>query len=164
MTLSTKENIAFGLSREEHNHHIIEEVFGLKLVHTKYRFANYDWYDANKNIVVEHKSFSRQFHKSNFCLLKTNKVLNSNSIFIFEFDTSRTFYLQYSGKIFKEFQQDWVRYSGKILKEHFFIIPNSYLIEFTPSSKIDLTFKNKNIPYIKMLIEQDKEKSKLYNH
>lgn len=164
MFRNTKDNIAFGLEREEVNRPIIEKVFGLNLEHSKYQYQHYDWVDNVRYVVVEHKSFNFPFHKSNWTLLKTSKIKNSSSLFIFEFQGGKLFYLQYSGKVFKEFQIDYVKYHNKINREEFFIIPNHFLSLFDENSKIELEWKNKNIPYIRLLIEQDKEQSKLTTH
>lgn len=158
---NTSENVKYGLSREQTNKSIIEKIFGLNLIHSKYQYQIFDFYDPIKCVLVEHKSFHISFHKSNWTLLKTNKVLNSNSMFIFEFQDNKLFYLQYSSKLFKTFQQDWIKYHNKINKEHFFIIPNKHLTYFDETSEINLEFKSKNIPYISLLIEQDMEQSKL---
>jgi len=162
MVITTQENIAYGLSREEHNKPIIEHVFSLKLIHSKYKFSNFDWFDDIKNCVVEHKSFHLKYHTENITLLKTNKVLNGNSLFIFEFNYNNTFelfYLKYNSKLFLTFEQQYYKYANKLHYEQFFVIENKHLIPFNNDSIIDIKFKQKNNSIIENCIKNDAQKA-----
>lgn len=160
---NTIKNIEYGLMREAHNKSIIENVFNLKLFHSLNQYANFDWVDKNEFMVVEHKSFNLTFNIHNHTLLKTNKVLNSNSIFIFEYNTTENtkqlFYLRYSSAVFKTLRQEWVKYNLKIMRELFFIIPNELLISFKSTDFIPLQGLKKNIQFINELLEDDLNKS-----
>jgi hypothetical protein len=189
---NTRDNIIFGLQREEANKSIIENVFSLCLTHSKYRFQHFDFYDDVKYVVMEHKSFNMRYHIDNWSLLKTNKICNSNSLFILEFKNLLTskaiplavgckraepprlnqnqqnesyelFYIQFTSKIFKTFKKEYIKYANKIHYEEFFIIPNHALTRFNHDDKIILKFKPKNNEYIKGLIDDDNKKYELYN-
>jgi len=167
---NTRDNILFGLQREDANKSIIENVFSLCLTHSKYRFQHFDFYDEVKYVVIEHKSFNMCYHIDNCTLLKTNKILNSNSLFIFEFkkqkqqnESYELFYIQFTSKIFKTFKKEYIKYANKIHYEEFFIIPNNELLRFSPDDKIQLKFKPKNNEYINELINEDNKKFELYN-
>lgn len=158
---TTSECIDYGLSREEANVLLIEKVFNLNLKHSKYICQNFDWYDGVKKMVIEHKSFHLKYHNENVTLLKTNKICNRNSLFIFEFNYQNTFelfYLQYSSKVFSTFQVQYYKYANKIYTEQFFVIPNHLLVAFDKNSKIELVLKQKNNKIIDDLIFEDNQK------
>jgi predicted nucleic-acid-binding Zn-ribbon protein len=107
------------------------------------------------------------YHIDNWTLLKTNKIMNSNSLFIFEFkcknENYELFYIQFTSKIFKTFKKEYIKYANKIHYEEFFIIPNDTLTRLRPDDKIQLKVKPKNNEYIKGLIDDDNKKYELYN-
>lgn len=177
---NTRDNIIFGLQREDANKSIIENVFNLSLTHSKYKFQHFDFYDNLKYVVIEHKSFNMRYHIDNWTLLKTNKICNSNSLFIFEFKNLLTikslnqnqcetenyelFYIQFTSKIFKTFEKEYIKYGNKIHYEEFFIIPNNTLTRFNPDDRIILKFKQTNNEYINELINEDNKKYELYKN
>lgn len=169
---NTQDNIKFGLEREEANKARIEYIFNLKLTHSYFKYQHFDFYDSSKFVVIEHKSYGYPYHIDNWTLLKSNKILNSNSLFIFEFknllsskrlnqnqgktEDYELFYLQYSTQIFKTFEKQYIKYANKIAAEEFIVIENKYL---TPiyDSPITIKLKPKNNEYITQLITNDEK-------
>ena len=157
---NTQDNIKFGLEREEANKAKIEYIFNLKLTHSYYKYQHFDFYDSSKFVVIEHKSYGFPYHIDNWTLLKSNKILNSNSLFIFEFVNKNggyeLFYLQFTSKIFKTFEKQYIKYANKIADEEFIVIENKYL---TPiyDSLITIKLKPKNNEYITQLIINDEK-------
>ena len=154
-------NIKRGGEREDANKETIKIVFDLNLTHSIWRYQNFDWFDKNRLFVVEHKSYSYFFNLYKNTMLKSNKILNSNSLFIFEFLDPNSvtgfslYYLQFSSKIFSKLEIKWVQYRLKMVKEEMFIIPNQFLIPFDVNSRVELKDKIKNHAFISSLIEED---------
>lgn len=154
-------NIKRGADREDANKNTIELVFDLNLTHSHWRYNHFDWFDPNRLFVVEHKSYSYPFNLYKNTMLKSNKILNSNSLFIFEFldPTSVTgfslYYLQFSSKLFSEFELRWCQYRLKMVKEQMFIISNNLLTPFDVNTRVVLRSKRKNHAFISSLIDED---------
>lgn len=163
---NTQDNIKFGLEREDANKAKIEYIFNLKLTHSYYKYQHFDFYDSTKFVVIEHKSYGFPYHINNWTLLKSNKILNSNSLFIFEFKSKKgeyeLYYLQYSTKIFKTFEKQYIKYANKIAQEEFIIIENKHLTRIY-DLPITIKLKPKNNEYITQLITND-EKHKNNNN
>lgn len=165
-TYQNNKNLIKGLERQVCNKPIIESYFNLTLQNSLYPYANFDYFDNIKHIVIELKSFNRKYNFYGDCHLKTNKVLNPNSIFVFEFlDDSPTkqgyelYYLRYNTKFFNSLEQKFITYKIKTMAEQFFIIPNEYL---TKIENIDIRAKKKYTSHINDLIHLDKQKYHKY--
>lgn len=157
-----KLNLEKGLQRQSINKSIIEDYFNLALKESLYPYSNFDYFDENKHIVIELKSFNRKYNYFGDCHLKTNKVVNPNSIFVFEFLTDEgyeLYYLRYTTKFFNTLEHKFITYKIKTIQEEFFIIPNEYLIKI---KKIDMKAKIKYKSHISQLIELDKQKYNKY--
>lgn len=152
-----REDLIYGLLREQQNKRVIEKLFNLKLSKTRYKYSNFDFIDDTKTFIVELKNYRYTYERNKYVVIGVIKGVSDNGIFVFrhEDDDEKMYYIQYNKELFDTFNQRYIWYRGRA--DLCFDIPKEHVIKLDLTKTYTITNYEHEKDNIKRLIEEDKQ-------
>lgn len=156
--VKSKENdLIYGLAREEKLRIIIESCFGRKLIHSKYKYSCFDYYDKRKHFIFEIKNYRYSYNKYPTEIIGCNKGLSDNAIFIFQHDDKDVYFVRYNKTLFDTFNKRYINVPYRINAVLCYDIPKQYLTKIDINNLITYKLKSAKgeTKIVKQLINED---------
>ena len=156
MNLQKIKDLEFGLKNENPVKNILEKVFNISLIHSKYKFSLFDYFDIENKYLFEIKNYRYSINTYTYEIIGVNKGISNNCIFVFQHEENDIFYIQFNKEIFKTFKQRNIYYRG--VGVLCYDIPKQNLTKLDINNKYILNYDINECKIIKKNIEIDNNK------
>ena len=160
--MSKENDLIYGLMREKKTAKMIEKAFGLTLLHTKYNYSLFDYYDDKQTYLFEIKNYRYAYKTYNTEIIGCNKGVNNNLLMIFrhEDQDEEIYFIQYNDVLFKTFNTRYITYRGN--NTLCYDIPKAHITKLEKDKQYTLINNEGAREAILTLINEDEKNYKKY--
>jgi len=155
---SKKNDLLYGLQREEQLKPLLEIVFNRKLIHSHNKFSLFDYYDTRKHFLFEIKHYRYAYNKYKTEIIGCNKGVSDNTIFIFQHEDKDIYFIRYNKKLFETFNTRYISVPYRIASVLCYDIPKEYLTHIDKNNPTIVKLKSAKgeTKKVKQIIEEDR--------